>query len=148
MAASGRKPRTGATVQQAMVRLLTVAGRVQQELNDICAVEGITHDQYNVLRILRGAQPDGHPRYEIAERMMSRAPDVTRLLDRLERAGFIERVRSGEDRRLSVSRITRSGLALLDTLDPEVHALHARITRRLTADEQRELGRLCSTMLE
>jgi DNA-binding MarR family transcriptional regulator len=131
-----------------MVGLLIVAGRVQQELNDICAVEGITPDQYNVLRILRGAQPEGHPRYEIAQRMISRAPDVTRLLDRLQRAGLIERVRSGEDRRLSMSRITPDGLATLDRLDPDVHALHGRVAGRLTRAEQHELVRLCNVMLE
>ena len=133
--------------QQAMVNLLIVAGRVQQALSDVCAEHGITHDQYNVLRILRGVYPDGHPRYEVAERLISRAPDVTRLLDRLERQGLVERVRSPEDRRLSLSRITADGLAVLETLDPMVAGVHEQVAGPLSVEERRELARLCSAML-
>ena len=137
----------GNAAQQAMVSLLTVAGRAQQALHDVCAGYGITHDQYNVLRILRGAQPHGHPRYEIAERLMNRAPDVTRILDRLERADLVERIRSGEDRRLSVSQITRKGNALLDRMEDEINAVHDGFAGRLPVREQRELARLCQAML-
>lgn len=135
------------TAQAMMVSLLVLAGRVQQALAEVCAGHGITHDQYNVLRILRGVHPQGHPRYEIAERLISRAPDVTRLLDRLERQGYVERVRSTEDRRLSLSRITGEGLRLLERMDPEILAVHTRFAEPLSEAERRELTRLCSTML-
>ncbi len=89
--------------QKAMVSLLVTAGHLARALEEVCAAHGITHDQYNVLRILRGVHPEGHPRYAIAERLIDRSPDVTRLLDRLEREGFVGRSRSDEDRRLSIS---------------------------------------------
>lgn len=127
--------------------LLRLAGRVQQSLSDVCAGHGITHDQYNVLRILRGVHPEGHPRFEIAERLISRAPDVTRLLDRLERGRLIERVSSPTDRRLSLSKITENGLALLHRVDPEVLAVHEAVAVGLSDDEKQELYRLCGAML-
>lgn len=134
------------TAQAAMVTLLRAAGRVQQALAEACARHGITHDQYNVLRILRGVHPAGHPRYEVAQRLISRAPDVTRLLDRLERQGLVERVRSPEDRRLSLSRVTPQGLELLRELDPEVRAVHERFAAPLSEEERAEMLRLCGAI--
>src|SRR5215207_4476595 len=99
--------------EEALVGLLVAAGQYGQRLNDLCREYGITHDQYNILRILRGAHPDGHPRFEIAKRLVSRAPDVTRLIDRLERQGLVERGWSAENRRHSIARITTAGLDLL-----------------------------------
>lgn len=133
--------------QEAVVSLLVVAGEVQQALSDVCGRHGITHDQYNVLRILRGVHPAGHPRYEISQRLISRAPDVTRLLDRLERQGLVERVRSEDDRRLSISRIAGAGLEVLRNLDPEIHEIHRRFTTGLSEVECRKLVRLCGEML-
>lgn len=129
--------------QEAMVGLLVAAGHLRRALDEVCGARGITHDQYNVLRILRGVHPAGHPRYAVAERLIDRSPDVTRLLDRLEREGFVERYRSDEDRRLSLSRITDEGLDLLETLDPEILAVHERFGAGLDTGELRELGRLC-----
>jgi DNA-binding MarR family transcriptional regulator len=130
-----------------MVSLLRVAGRVQQMLSDVCAGHGITHDQYNVLRILRGVHPNGCPRFEISDRLITRAPDVTRLTDRLGREGLVERVRDVEDRRLSLSKITPSGLALLKHIDPEIQAVHESFASPLSESEKQELGRLCGAML-
>ena len=79
--------------QKAMVSLLVTAGHVGRALDEVCLAHGITHDQYNVLRILRGVHPEGHARYAIAERLIGRSPDVTRLLDRLAREGSVARRR-------------------------------------------------------
>jgi len=87
---------------------------------------GITPTQYNVLRILRGAGERGLCRVEIMERMIAQVPDATRLLDRVEAAGLIERERSEEDRRFVTTRITEAGLRLLESLDEAVPALHHR----------------------
>lgn len=125
------------------MRMLVAAGHLSRALDEVCSARGITHDQYNVLRILRGVHPGGHPRYAVAERLIDRSPDVTRLLDRLEREGRVERFRSDEDRRLSLSRITDEGLRLLNVLDPEIRAVHERFGAGLDAGELRELGRLC-----
>jgi DNA-binding MarR family transcriptional regulator len=85
---------------------------------------GITGTQYNALRILRGAEPEGLCRNEIRDRLIARVPDATRLLDRLEDMGLVTRVRGGEDRRYVLTRITPAGLDLLRQLHDQVMALH------------------------
>ncbi len=133
--------------QRAMVSLLVTAGHLARALEEVCDAHGITHDQYNVLRILRGVHPEGHPRYAIAERLIDRSPDVTRLLDRLEREGFVERSRSDEDRRLSISRITDQGMALLKEMDPLILNVHEGFTVCFSRDEMRQLATLCEKAL-
>lgn len=133
--------------QEAMLSLLVAAGHLNRALEDACTTHGITHDQYNVLRILRGAHPKGHPRYAIAERLIDRSPDVTRLLDRLERDGLVERYRSDEDRRLSISRITERGIELLATLDAMIYAVHERFAGKMDETELEEMARLCGAVL-
>ena len=83
----------------------------------------ISMTQYNVLRILRGAEPEGRTCGEIGERMIAREPDVTRLLERMEKAGLIRRTRDSQDRRVVVTRITASGLKLLDEMEPKLREL-------------------------
>jgi DNA-binding MarR family transcriptional regulator len=100
---------------------------------------GLGMTQYNVLRILRGAGPEGLSRNEIRDRLVSRMPDVTRLLDRMEEAGLVTRVRSTEDRRVVTTRLTRRGTALLKTLDGPVAAEHKRRLGHLTHDQLRTL---------
>lgn len=87
--------------------------------------EDLSATQYNVLRILRGS-PDGLPCGEIASRMITRDPDVTRLLDRLEKRGLISRWRETQDRRVVMTRITSEGLKLLARLDRPVQEMHRR----------------------
>lgn len=105
-------------------------GRTEAALRDgferMLKPHGISLTQYNVLRILRGAGPDGLCRNEIRDRLVTRMPDVTRLLDRMERARLVTRVRSSEDRRLVTTRLTRDGRALLDRLDGPVATEHRR----------------------
>src|SRR5437870_2877031 len=112
-----------ATVQQeALLNLMVAANFVREQSERITRDHGVTLPQYNVLRILRGVHPGGHPRCDIAARMLDRAPDVTRIIDRLSEKGFVERARGGEDRRHSITRITQQGLALLETIDPAIRA--------------------------
>jgi DNA-binding MarR family transcriptional regulator len=129
--------------QEALVSLLVAAALVEQRTSDLLRPHGLTHDQYNVLRILRGAHPDGHPRLEVGKRMMSRAPDVTRILDRLERQGLVERAWAPENRRLSIARITAAGLELLATLDPLFHETQLEVTHGLSEAELRAFIRTC-----
>ena len=135
------------TAQQAMVSLLYAAAHLERLVAEACEAHGVTHEQYNVLRILRGAQPDGLPRYEIASRMVYRAPDVTRLLDRLEARSLVERMRSDEDRRVSLTIISRAGLGLLERMESDIVAVHERVAESLTAAERRELARLCDLLV-
>lgn len=132
--------------QEAVVSLLVASALVLQRINDMLREHGITHDQYNVLRILRGARPDGHQRMEIGRRMISRAPDVTRLLDRLVRQGLVERSWAPENRRLSIARITPAGLELLARVDPELHALQREVTEGIPEKELRAVARTCARL--
>jgi DNA-binding MarR family transcriptional regulator len=86
----------------------------------------VTPTQYNVLRILRGAAPEGLCRNEIGARLIRSVPDVTRLLDRMEEMGLVGRERAGDDRRYVTTRISRKGLDLLDRLDRVILDIHAR----------------------
>jgi DNA-binding MarR family transcriptional regulator len=132
---------------EATLALLLAASQLREALDTACQVHGVTRGQYNVLRILRGAHPDGYPRIDIARRMLERSPDVTRLIDRLERRGLIERGGSAEDRRLSIARITRRGLTLLERMQPDVSGVTVRLSLRLSAAESAELTRLCERVL-
>lgn len=97
---------------------------------------GLSPPQYNVLRILRGAGETGLPCGEIAARMVTRDPDVTRLLDRLEQRGLITRGRGIEDRRVVSARITATALDILAGIDPLMNDLHRRQLGTLSAEEQ------------
>ncbi len=130
-------------VSEAIINLLIAAEQVRGWIEQACSQHGLTQAQYNVLRILRGAGGEGHSRCEIANRMIERAPDVTRLIDRLETQGLAERVRSGEDRRLSITRITKKGLDVLDALEPRLTDFSAKFAARLPEEDCRELSRLC-----
>lgn len=132
--------------QEAMLNLLVAAGHLHEQMDRICAASDITSGQYNVLRILRGAHPDGYPRCEIIARMVERAPDVTRLIDRLEKRGLVERARSKEDRRLSLARITKAGMEILTKMQPEVTEVQRALSQRLSDEECRALSRLCEKL--
>jgi DNA-binding MarR family transcriptional regulator len=108
------------------VALLQAADTLSQEAEQLLKAAGLTGAQYNVLRILRGAEPQGLPCRGIGERMISHDPDMTRLLDRMEKRGLITRERQTDDRRVVKTRITPQALSLLRTLDQPVHDLHKR----------------------
>lgn len=129
--------------EEVHVGIARTAALLERAVAQFLKPYGITPTQYNVLRILRGRHPDGYPRGDIASRMVDRAPDVTRLIDRLERRELVERVRTDEDRRLSITRITRKGLALLARLDPEIDAIDARFSAHLSPRDLKTLSRLC-----
>ena len=130
----------------ATLNVLIAAGFLQDESARLFAGFGVTPAQYNVLRILKGAHPGGHPRCEIARRMIERSPDLTRMIDRLERRGLVERTRSGQDRRHSITRITGTGLELVGRMAPAAAALHEAVARRLTRPQIAALSRLCERL--
>lgn len=132
--------------EEALLNLLVAAGCVRDRLDLACARFGLTNRQYNVLRILRGAHPGGHPRQDIAVRMIERAPDVTRLIDRLQARGLVERARTGSDRRQAIARITSRGLALLKRMDADLDAVHRIFARRLPGGEARRLSKTCEAI--
>jgi MarR family transcriptional regulator, organic hydroperoxide resistance regulator len=104
--------------QEAFLALLWTADRLQWRLTGALKQHGLSPTQYNALRILRGAGKLGLACSEIAERMITRDPDITRLMDRLGRMGLVHRGRGDEDRRIVVAKITPKGMDLLKQLDP------------------------------
>ena len=124
------------------VALLKTADTVGQEAEQLFRSQGLTGAQYNVLRILRGAGPDGLPCRGIGDLMISHDPDMTRLLDRMEKRRLITRKRQADDRRVVKTRITREGLEILKTLDQPVRELHKRQFRHMTAARLKALAQL------
>jgi DNA-binding MarR family transcriptional regulator len=121
--------------QEATVALMRTVDVIRGELERALAPHGITAQQYNVLRILRGNHPEPLPTLEIAERMIERAPGITRLIDRLEAAGLVSRKRCREDRRVVHCAITRAGLATLAATDELVRTLDVKRAGRLSKAE-------------
>ena len=124
--------------------ILEAADRTRRLFLPILEARGLTQQQYNVLRILRGVGEDGLPTLEVGERMIEKTPGVTRLLDRLEEKGWVRRDRSREDRRLVLCRVTKSGLAILAELDEPVAEGDRACVSRLTPGERRQLVALAS----
>lgn len=124
------------------VSLLRTADGLTQEAEQVIKTAGITGAQYNVLRILRGALPEGLPCRVVGDRMISHDPDMTRLLDRMEKRGLISRERQKDDRRVVKTRITPQGIELLKTLDQPVHDLHKRQFRNMSTAHLRTLASL------
>ncbi len=109
--------------EELLVSLLRTTDVLRERFEQIIRPFNISMTQYNVLRILRGAEPAGRTCGEIGERMIAREPDVTRLLERMDKAGLIKRTRDSQDRRVVVTRITSGGLKLLDELEPMLREL-------------------------
>ena len=135
------KRRPGSSEEAAFVDLWRTCDLLSRGFAPLLKSEDISATQYNVLRILRGS-PQGLPCGEIASRMITRDPDVTRLLDRMEKRGLITRERQTDDRRVVKARITPQALSLLKTLDQPVHELHKRQFRHMPAARLKTLGRL------
>jgi DNA-binding MarR family transcriptional regulator len=117
----------GTPEEEAAVSLARTASLLEWRGTEMLKPYGIPPTQYNALRILRGAGKLGLACSEIGERMINRDPDVTRLLDRLERRGLVERSRERKDRRVITARITSAGLELLSTLDGPVEEFHKKV---------------------
>ena len=128
--------------QEAMLSIERTAAVLGHASAEVFKGHGITPTQYNVLRILRGAGKAGLCRNDVRERLVAQVPDVTRLLDRLEEAGLVERQRDNPDRRLVTTRISTAGLALLRSLDAPVTAMHKRHLGHLTEKQLRTLTEL------
>jgi DNA-binding MarR family transcriptional regulator len=128
--------------QEACLNLVRTLDHIQQDCSRLFEEHDISGPQYNVLRILRGNGGDGLPCQEIVRQMVTRMPDITRLVDRLVEAALVERCRTDEDRRVVLVKITRAGLKLLDGLDQPILDLHKRQLGHLSRAELAELNRL------
>ena len=131
---------------QIFVALLRAADSLASQGDQLMKANGVTSAQYNVLRILRGAGPDGLPCNAIGERMISRDPDMTRLLDRMEKRELITRERQKEDRRVVKARITGEGLKLLKKMDAPIRELHKSQFAHMTSARLKTLMELLSEL--
>ena len=122
-AKDGKVRRTSVPEEEAFVSLWRTADLLARNVEKVLRSADVSPTQYNVLRILRGA-PEGLPCSEIGKRMITRDPDITRLLDRLEKRALVSRCRVTKDRRMVLTRITPEGLRLLRELDAPVTAIH------------------------
>ena len=125
--------------EEAHLNVARTSARLDDAVENLLKDHGITGTQYNVLRILRGAEPDGLCRNELRDRMITRMPDMTRLLDRMEEAGLVTRAREREDRRMVLTRITSRGLEILDELDAPMAANHKAQLGHLSSAQLRSL---------
>lgn len=132
--------------QEAFLSLLRSADLVKNRFSHLFTPHGLTFQQYNVLRILRGAGEQGIPTLEIGDRMIERTPGVTRILDRLEAKGWVDRERSKEDRRMVRCRITGSGHDLLAELEEPVYEADAAIFEGIPEDDLDHLIRILDAL--
>jgi len=138
-----RKPFTS-LFQEAFLNVARTDAVLREGIERVLGPDGLSLTQYNVLRMLRGAGRNGLCRNDIRDRLISRGPDATRLLDRMEAAGLVSRVRSTEDRRLVNTTITPKGRELVDKLDDAVSGEHERQLGHLTKAQLRTLIELLS----
>ncbi len=127
---------------EAVVGLLRTSDLLRRSVAAVVETQGITTQQFNVLRILRGAGAEGLPTLVVAERMVEQTPGVTRLLDRLEAKGLVRRERCSKDRRQHLCWITQEGRTLLERLDGPVLAASERSLARLSEAQRITLIRL------
>ena len=130
------------------VGILRTAAVVARYFNQVTSPRGITIQQYNVLRILRGAGPDGLPTLTIRDRMIHEAPGITRLVDKLEHAGLVRRERSSPDRRQVFCHITPKGIALVEELRLPIDAADDMAVTMLSPEQQRQLIKLLDSVRE
>ncbi len=125
--------------EELFLNIARTYGYLEKGLAELLRPHGISPTQYNMLRILRGAGPEGLSCSEAARRMVSHDPDVTRLFDRLAKRGLIERRRSLTDRRLVIVAIAPSGLEILANLDQPIVELHGEQFRAFDDDKMRQI---------
>jgi DNA-binding MarR family transcriptional regulator len=142
------KKRVSASLEtRAFVALLKAADRLGQGAEQLVKQHGLTGTQYNVLRILRGAEPSGLACKGIGDRMISHDPDMTRLLDRMEKRGLITRERQSDDRRVVKTRITSRGLDVLKKLDAPMQQLHKHQFCNFTPERLKTLAEVLEKLL-
>lgn len=128
--------------EEVVLSMLRTADQIAVPMNEVLRGANLSISQYNVLRILRGSGDEALPCGEISDRMVRRDPDVTRLLDRLESRGLIERSRGTTDRRVVYAKITDEGLKLLASLDAPVDAAVRAPLAHMPVSRLRELVNL------
>ncbi len=133
---------------ESILNILVSSNYIITLIEKICYEHNITFAQFNVLRILNGKYPEGYPRCDIINRMINPSPDVTRLIDRLIRDGFVERYNSEEDRRLSLARITEKGRKLLLDINPKIRLFQTSLFKNFSKEEKKKISVLLEKLYE
>jgi DNA-binding MarR family transcriptional regulator len=134
--------------EEALIALQRTTDQLHWRLSEMLKAHGLSPTQYHALRILRGARDEGRACSEIAERMINRDPDITRLVDRLERRGLVVRSREGRDRRVITTRITPAGMDLLQSLDRPIEDFNRKMLGSLGERRLRTLIELLEAARE
>jgi DNA-binding MarR family transcriptional regulator len=129
--------------QEATIALMRTAHLLRRKVDAVVGAEGLTHQQYNVLRILRGARAP-LPTMEISERMIEPSPGITRLICTLESAGYVKREQWAGDRRQVLCQITPAGLRVVESLDERMNELDDTTARTLTPEQLESLLEILS----
>lgn len=132
--------------QETLLNIFLASNHLRSKIDSICGEYLITLSQFNVLRILKGAYPEGYSRNEIIRRMIEPSPDVTRLIDRLITEELVERYNSDKDRRLSCARITKKGIELLKKINPRIDQFLSEYSKVLNRSEKETLSELCERL--
>ena len=132
--------------REIFISIIQVSEKLQFEFNELFKPYGITHQQYNVLRILHGAGGQGLPTREVANRMINRMPDICRLIDRLKDKNLVKRRRLTKDRRIVRVMITEEGIELLANLEKMTNELHKQQLSHLTEDQKEILRRVLTAI--
>lgn len=133
-------------VQQAMLSILVSADFIKRKQLAVCGLKNLTHSQYNILRILKG-NPEGYCRKDIIERMLEKAPDVTRLIDGLVSSGNAERIPGITDKRMSLTRITEKGINLLNELREPMQSFSKEMDQMFSMQDLESITELCGRII-
>jgi DNA-binding MarR family transcriptional regulator len=144
-AASGSGLRFDSLEQEVFLNLWRTYDRLRAHEDALFERFDLTPQQYNVLRLLRAEHPQSQPTLSLADRLVSRAPDITRMLDKLEQRGLIARERPANDRRIVRVAITPAGIELLDTINEPLHECHRKQLGHLPPEELQQLSTLLRT---
>ena len=134
-------------IHEALLGLLVASSHMRSSIDNLMGEFGISTEQYNILRILRGVYPNAHTCGEVSKRMIDRSPDITRRIDSMESAGLVSRNKSEEDKRIVMVTITEKGRELLGKIDPRVEELESTIGKRFSAEECEHFSDMCSRFL-
>ena len=135
------------STHEVILSLLVCADMIRNQLEKACLEFAITSNQYNILRILNGVYPEGHARCEISSRMLEKAPDITILIDGLVSLGYVERCKSEQDKRLSVTKISEQGRNILQEIFPKMKETIRTLSNAYTEEECRLFIQLCEKLI-
>ncbi len=142
-----KQPKFDNLSHEAILSLMIAVSHLKEKHNASCEEAGISYQHFNILRILKGVYPKGHPRCEISARMIERSPDITRLIDKLVKEGLVKRTKSVEDMRQSVAVITKEGIRLLEQLNNAVKHFAILFEKTIGEEDLKKLVSICDRIL-